>query len=152
MKEKSSEPARGLLVRLWDEAWEDGLWATPWKQALDGLSAEQAAWRPGEGRKSIWEIANHICFWREHELRGLVGEKVTKDEIERRNFEMPVETSESAWQATRGRLAATHRQIRAAIADERNDLARLQYPLAHDSYHVGQIMTLRAFQGLPPVA
>jgi uncharacterized damage-inducible protein DinB len=137
---------------MWDEAWEGGLWAAPWKQSLDGLTAEQAAWRPAAGRHSIWAIAAHICFWREHELRRLSGESVPKEEVERRNYEPLEDTSDAAWQDLRSRFAETHRQLAVAFADERSDIARIQYLVPHDNYHIGQIMTLRALQGLPPLS
>lgn len=39
----------------------------------------------------------------------------------------------------------------AAIADAGHTLDRLQYVPYHDSYHVGQIMLLRALQGMKPI-
>lgn len=151
MSQVNEESSRQLLVRWMDEAWDGGLWAAPWKQALEDLSARQAAWRPAEDRKNIWELVNHVCFWREHELRGLAGDKVSKEETDRRNFEPLTDLSDAAWDATRRRFIETHRKLRTAMADERTDLARVQYLLPHDSYHIGQIMTLRAQQGLAPI-
>lgn len=31
--------------------------------ALRGVRAEQAAWTPTPGRKSIWALALHIAYW-----------------------------------------------------------------------------------------
>ncbi len=151
MSKVGDESARRFLVRTWDEAWEGGLWAVPWKRALEGLTPEQAAWRPAEGRHSIWQLVMHVCYWREHELRKLAGETVPREEIERRNFEAPADTSEAAWQATQDRFAQTQHRLAAAFANEATDLSRIQYLVPHDSYHVGQIMTLRALQSLPPL-
>jgi uncharacterized damage-inducible protein DinB len=147
----TQENGRQLLMRMWKEAWEGGLWAAPWKDALEGLTPEQAALRQGPGRRSIWEIAAHVCFWREHELRKLAGEKVPGDEIEARNYERPMDVNEGDWRDVRRRFEETHHQIAAAMADEKNDLSRIQYLIPHDNYHVGQIMTLRAMLGLPPI-
>ena len=151
MSDINNESARQLLVRMWDEAWESGLWATPWRNVLEGLAPDQAALRQGPERKSIWEIASHMCFWREHELRKLAGEKVSEEEINARNFQPPAEAGDAEWRSLRKRFQETHRQIGAATADRNNDLSRLQYLLPHDSYHAGQIMTLRAMLGLPPI-
>src|SRR5688500_14177758 len=152
MSQAIAETGRGLLVSWWDEAWESGLWAAPWKSVLEGVSAEQAARGPSQGRNSIWQTVNHMCFWREHELRRLAGETVGSEEVNRRNFEAPADGSEAAWASARERFAATHRQILAALAVERSDISRIKYLLPHDSYHVGQIMTLRALHGLAPIA
>ena len=151
MSQDAQKTGRELLVSWWDEAWESGLWAAPWKSVLEGVSAEQAAHGPGPGRNSIWQTVNHICFWREHELRRLTGETVGSDEVNRRNFEAPAGSSEAGWAAARERFGATHRQIRAVLADERSDISRIKYLIPHDSYHVGQIMTLRALHGLAPI-
>lgn len=147
----SVETSRQHLVRWMDEAWESGLWAAPWKRALEGISAQQAAWRPGPGRNCIWEIVNHICFWREHQLRKLAGQDVSKQEVEQRNFEMPPAVTEDAWRDAEARFERTHRQFRAALADDTKDLKPLEYLIPHDSYHIGQIMTLRAMQGMKPI-
>jgi uncharacterized damage-inducible protein DinB len=151
MSQVNDESSRQLLLRWMDESWEGGLWAAPWKRALEGLSAEQAAWRPANARKSIWEFVNHMCFWREIELRRLAGETISKEEIHSGNFETLHESGEAAWESSRTRFAQTHQKLREAIADPHSDLARIQYLIPHDSYHIGQIMFLRALQGLPPI-
>jgi hypothetical protein len=151
MSQVNDETSRQLLSRWMEEAWEGGLWAAPWKRVLEGLSAQQAAWRPAEGRKSIWELVNHVCFWREHELRKLAGEEISKEEVHQRNFEPPADTSDGAWQMSRHRFEQTHQRLREAIVQPGTDLARVQYLIPHDSYHVGQIMALRALQGLLPI-
>lgn len=145
------ENARDLLVRWMDESSKDGLWAAAWPKALEGLTPQQAAWKPAPERRSIWQIVNHITFWREHEIRNLAGEKPGPEEVERRNFEEPQAVTEAAWDDARERFAQSHKRIRDLIADERTPLERVQYLIPHDAYHIGQIMTLRALQGLPPI-
>jgi uncharacterized damage-inducible protein DinB len=135
---------------MWKQAWDEGLWAAPWKDVLGGLSPDQAALRQGPERRSIWEVAGHVCFWREHELRKLAGEKVPEEEINARNYQPPANATEDGWRSLRERFQETHRQIGAAIVDAK-DLERLQFLLPHDCYHTGQIMTLRAMLGLPPI-
>src|SRR6187549_87035 len=64
---------RELLTKWWGEAWDEGLWAAAWGKAIDGLTAKQAATQPAPGRKSIWQIVNHMIFWRENHLAQLAG-------------------------------------------------------------------------------
>ncbi|MBI4719331.1 MAG: DinB family protein [Planctomycetes bacterium] len=142
---------RQTLVALWLEAEKSGLWHVAWSKAAAGLTAAQAAWKPQPGRHSIWQIVNHMIYWREHELRTLAGKKPDDAETSRRNFEEPRETNESVWTATVARFGESHAQVAAALGDERNSLDRLRNLLAHDSYHVGQVMYVRSLQGLPPV-
>lgn len=143
---------RESLVKWWDEAWKTGLWAAAWSKAVDGLTPQQAAWKPAAGRNCIWQMVNHMLFWREENLRRLAGEPGTADDEKARlNFLAPAEVTEAAWRAARERFAATHARLSKAFADPRTPLEQVSYLLPHDAYHVGQIMYVRALQGLPPI-
>lgn len=142
---------REPLVKLWEEAWEEGLWAAAWGKAVDGLTPEQAAWKPHPERHSIWQIANHILFWREDTFRTLAGDKPDQVEVDRRNWEEPAEVSAPAWEGTRRRFAESHQEIVRTLRGEETRLNRFLYHLPHDNYHVGQIMYLRAMLGLPAI-
>ena len=58
---------RDELLKLWNDAWTEGLWAAAWGKAIDDLTPAQATWTPAPGRHSIWQIVNHVIFWREHD-------------------------------------------------------------------------------------
>ncbi len=142
---------RATLARLWSEFWDRGLFAAPWELAVD-VSAAQAAWSPAPGRKSIWQNVNHVIFWRTyvvHRLRG--GANKSEAEINAANWAVPDPPTESAWARARKDLEASHRLIEAAVADPALGTERLEYLLAHDAYHLGQIMYIRALQGMPPI-
>lgn len=146
---------RDDLLKLWNDAWTSGLWAAPWSRAFDDLTPHQAAWSPksvnGEKRHSIWQIVNHMIFWREHDVRSLAGDKPTADEKQRRNFEPTPPPAAAAWDATKSRFAETQQQISEAIANPGNSLDRLQFLIHHESYHLGQIMFIRAMLGMQPI-
>jgi len=157
---------RNDLLKHWNDAWTGGLWYAPWGKALDDLTPQQAAWSPATAsasasaggaasqpkRHSVWQIVNHMIFWREHALRSLIGDKPSPQEVERRNFELPpAKPTAEAWESTRRRFAEAQQQVRDAIADPKNSLDRLQYLIPHDSYHIGQIMYVRAMLGLKPI-
>lgn len=140
------------LQRWWDTAWRDGLWAVGWEKALDGLSPQDAAWRPAAGRHSIWQIVAHMIFWREDGLRRMAGGGPPDAETLRKlNFPEPAEISAAAWEQTRARLSATQQRMHEALGDERQGIERIEYVLPHDMYHVGQIMYLRSMLGKPPI-
>jgi uncharacterized damage-inducible protein DinB len=141
------------LAKWWDEARDAGAWYAPWREALEGLTAEEAAWRPAVGRHSIWDIVNHMTHWRAYFVyRNTGGAPLSEEEVARRNWQPPAEVSEAAWQAARARLAACHAQVRALLADAGRPAPPkpqldLRYLLFHDSYHFGQIMYIRALLG-----
>lgn len=143
---------RSELVTWWDEAWTSGLWAAAWGKAVAGLTPQQAAWSPGPGRRSIWQQVNHMVFWRTISLRRLRGGKgPSEDELRRGNWQGPAKVTPAAWRATIKRFADSHKKVRTAMANKKNPLDRVRYLVPHDNYHVGQIMLLRALQGMEPL-
>lgn len=142
---------RSTLLAHWNEAETKGLWAAPWNKCVADVTAAQAAWKPHPKRHSIWQLVNHIGFWRRHELLNLRGEKPDDAEVTRRNWEEPSDPTPPAWVTAVRWLSESHRQIAHAMADERNSLERLRFLLPHDCYHFGQIMYVRALQGLAPI-
>ena len=144
---------RDRLLAMWDEFWAEGLWFGSWSEALDDLSPQQASYKPQEHVHSIWQLANHVAFWREETLKTLAGEaRATPMQLEKMNFAEPARQTPEAWAETRARLKESHDRVRAAIADESKSLDRLWYHLVHDSNHLGQILYIRRLQGLPPVS
>lgn len=145
---------RERLKKLWEEAMSDGLWYAPWGKALDGLTPAQAAWKPAEGRHSIWQLVNHIIFWQDYTLRTARGQKPAREEFakesERRNWEEPADSSAAAWTEARDRFLASYRAM-VDLVETAEATDRLLYHLLHESYHFGQIMYLRAMQGLAPI-
>jgi uncharacterized damage-inducible protein DinB len=143
---------RAGLLKFWNDAWNEGLWAAAWSKSVADLTPEQAAWKPAAERHSIWQIVSHMIFWRRNELRRLdTGVAPTQEEIARLNFPEPAEVSANAWRKTVRELEETQQRIAAAMADERMSIQRVAYLLPHDCYHFGQISYLRALLGLKPI-
>lgn len=148
-----------LLDSFWTDAWGEGLWAAGWEKALEGLTAQQAAWSPPNApgvsagsRHSIWQHVLHMCFWREEGIRMLADPvKPTPAAIAAGNFPPVANTSEPAWVATKARFAASQRRIGEVFKTPGADTSRLRYMIPHDCYHFGQIALIRAMLGLPPI-
>jgi hypothetical protein len=146
-----------LLFVLLDEAYEKRTWHGPnLKQALRGVTAKQAAWRPARGRHNIWEIALHAAYWkyvvRRKTERGKRGSFVLKGS----NFFLrpePGANTETAWSADKRLLEREHRELRMAIEKLRGTprweklLPKLWGVAFHDIYHAGQIRLLRRLSG-----
>jgi hypothetical protein len=143
---------RTTLLKLWDESWTDGLWAAPWSKATAGVTPQQAAWKPAPDRHSIWQNVNHVSAWRELTLTRVDGRPgPRREDMDALNFAEPAAPTEAAWRDACARLKRTHDDCRAVIASPSGDISRLLYHLPHDMYHLGQIMQLRALQGLAPI-
>lgn len=145
---------RSELLEWWDEAFNETVWWAAWRKAIEGLSAEEAAWSPTPGRHSIWQIVNHLMFWHEYFVhRNTGGEPKTLVEIDVLNWQDIDDVSEDAWQRTCDQFIGSHARVRELLTDPAVSGAppkpefELRYLLFHGCYHIGQIMYIRALLG-----
>ncbi|UCG33978.1 MAG: DinB family protein, partial [Phycisphaerales bacterium] len=133
---------------------------------IEGLTAEQALWRPAPERRCIWELALHMLHWetavaarmQERPMPGMDNPWPTlpawQDEVERDRCwaELIAEVKRS-----RAELIQALKVLDPAEPYPHPDLAEVPHWIAgagaqvHDSYHLGQVAILRAMQGLPAV-
>ena len=142
-----------LLLALLDEAYEEKTWHGPnLKQSIKGVTARQAAWRPGSGRHNIWEVTLHAAYWKYALRRRIEGGKRGSFALKGSNFFPRPEKgnlNEAAWAADKRLLEREHRALRAAVAQVLRTprAARFTpqlYGIAfHDIYHAAQIRLLR---------
>jgi hypothetical protein len=141
---------RQSLLALWNASYTEGIWFGSWSHAVKDLTPEQAAWSPKPGSHSIWQLVEHVVFWREVTLDLLAGRpRPSHADTQRRNFPIPPAITEEAWERSKQRLKDTHGAIARAISDESLSLERPRLHLAHDSNHLGQILYLRRMMDLP---
>jgi uncharacterized damage-inducible protein DinB len=142
-----------LLLALLDEAYSKKTWHGPnLRQSLKGVSAKQAAWRPGRGRHNIWEIALHAAYWKYAVRRRLEGGKRGAFIFKGSNFFARPENgnaSEAAWRADRAILETEHRELEKTIRQvlktpqTTKRLSMIYGVTFHDVYHAGQVRLLR---------
>src|SRR5688572_21914148 len=54
---------KAQLLASIDEAYEKKAWHGPnLRGTLRGVTADEASWRPGEGRHNIWELTVHAAY------------------------------------------------------------------------------------------
>jgi len=146
---------------LLQELLEEGYWKKAWhgpnlKQALKGVTAKEAAWRPASGRHNIWEETLHAAYWKYDVRRILEGGKRGSFVLKGSNFfarPQKGRATDAAWKADKDILENEHEQLREAVRKTLKrgavrNVARLIYGVAfHDIYHAGQIRMLRRLQG-----
>lgn len=141
------------LLTVHDHISTAGHWITPLREALDGVTAAEAAWKPAADERSIWEITLHVTGWTEWAAGFLRGQDTEVTDWP------PVATGEAAaWEAARARLDAALEAFRAGIAARTPDdlfvaptpavtatsrFVGIQSILVHNAYHAGQITKLR---------
>lgn len=124
------------------------------KEALEGVTAEQAASKPIANAHSIWELAHHIGAWAEIVRRGIAGEKfeITAE----MNFPPVTATTDSAGTASLQQLDDIHSALSAAVSElpesRLGEIAveggstiyvLLHGVAQHHIYHAGQIVLLK---------
>ncbi len=133
------------------------------RDAVSGLSAEQAAGHPIAGAHSIWELVSHVGAWADIARERIAGRTV--DVTAERNFPSVDEVSEAAWQDSVHIMEARYAALAAAVApmtaaELRADAGAGQPPVEvvvrgvveHGVYHAGQMSLLRRGLGISPPA
>ena len=146
---------------LEDEAWQ---WQPPLRGALRGLTAAEAAWKPARERHSIWQIVRHLILWKRGVLDAWNGTPPDGKALDDADWH-DAAGGDAAWDRDRRTLLEISEQFlsRARGLDDAalakpilwykggntQPLAmRLVRTTTHDVYHAGQIMYLRALQGI----
>lgn len=154
VKEVLSEQLTGTFDR--------SLWFTCGDEALKGLLAEQASWKPSLALNSIWEILAHLNYYNYAYLQRFKGIDYTYPKNENsETFDSGEGNSEEAWKAECDNFSAIlgeFRELVEAAADEKFDgevsptnkgpwgsvLGQINI---HNAHHIGQIVILRKLQG-----
>jgi len=153
--------ANHIHTTLEDEQWQ---WQPPLRGALRGLTTAEAAWKPAPERHSIWQIVRHLMLWKRGVLDAWNGEPPDGARLDAADWHEATGT-EAEWERDRRTLLEMSEQFltRAQALDDaglsqsivwyRDGPAqalamRLVRTTTHDIYHAGQIMYLRALQGI----
>lgn len=157
----SKPTAIDSMLAAIDEAFDRRSWhGTNLKGSIRGLSAANAEWRPGPGRKSVADVVVHCAYWKYIVRRKLRNEPKGSFSLAGSNwFALESPLSEAAWKGYVKLLVEQHRALRATVAEL--DLADVERKppgskvtrgmfvrgvAAHDVYHAGQIQVLKALR------
>ena len=133
--------------------WQAGLF-----QLVEGLTLEQALWKPSEDRHCIWNVVKHIIFWKTYAIAYI--RKTQKPDYEKDNWsKLPDAPSVNDWQNELKLLKENHDEFKNLIRNfgaelfntENKEANYIREIINHDSYHSGQIGLLRVMQGLKPI-
>lgn len=154
-----TSPRVALLLQAIDQAYDRKSWHGPvLRGSLRGVTAVEAAWRPGPRRHNIWEIALHAAYWKYTVLRRLSRLAELRFPIPGSDFFPRPQgaPTEAAWRADLKVLADFHHDLRAAVGTlteaqldavpegSKTRVSDLVLGIAyHDIYHAGQIQLLK---------
>ncbi|WP_411350022.1 DinB family protein [Paenibacillus sp. WLX2291] len=151
-----------LLLLQKDQIWKDEDWIVPLSLALEGLTAQQAAWQPQGDNLTIRQYVNHIQHYNQRVLnRHQDKDPGAEAENNLQTFGSPGDPyDEAGWQQLVRDVTDTSLALRDMIDAYDDESLAAPYPdthinrgqqlagwLIHDAYHAGQIVLLRKLQG-----
>ena len=149
------------LLKQYDSCYDENGWFVAVRNALDGVTAEQAAWKPEGTDNSIWESLAHISYYNNAYLERFKGVDYKYDITDNDETFRSDERTGDAWRsevANFDRIMTDWRELIAAADDSKlnssvsatNDATWTELIAnvnAHNAYHGGQILLLRKLQG-----
>ena len=160
-KPKARSQQLDELLFLIEQSYNKKDWhGTNLRGSIRGLSAREAAWRPGTSRHNIWEIMVHCAYWKYVVRRRILGEKRGSFPLKGSNwFQRSADLSEQAWREDIKLLESCHRSLLDAVSQlnpgelssspagsKVSNLAIIVGIASHDVYHAGQIQLLKRLQ------
>lgn len=133
-------------------------WQGSLLKLLEGLTLQQALYKPAPDRHCIWEYLRHIIYWKHWAITYVkTGEKLNAKED---NWApLPEVQNETTLQDDINKLKSQHDECKVISGNLGDDLFTsteekivfFRQLLYHDCYHAGQIGMLKAMQGINPV-
>ena len=148
--QKPPTTLKGVLLEQLRTTHDKEDWFVPAKIAVQGLTAEQAKWTPGNGNHSVGQLTYHLVFWNTQELARFKGEPAPK--FSGNNDETFNNFDSKQWNDLVKQLddvlTEWEKAVEAAddkkIAESASEIAHVG---AHNAYHIGQIVYVRKLQG-----
>src|SRR5688500_3543288 len=146
----SAQSLKSVLLNQVKTTHDKEDWFVPINVALKGVTAEQAVWKDGSENHSIGQLANHLLFWNERQVKVFKGEKL--EPFNGNNDETFNAFTKEQWTQTLKKLDDVLVELEKIIQD--SDEASLKSWAetignisTHNAYHTGQIIFVRKLQG-----
>ncbi|MBS1604229.1 MAG: DinB family protein [Bacteroidetes bacterium] len=147
---KTPPTLKSILLHQLQNTWNQQDWFVPVSKAVEGLTAQQAMWKPSDSSHSVGQLAYHLLFWNRQELDKFNGRKPSA--FDGNNDETFTSFNEATWASTVEQLNQVMKDWETAIKNA--DDAKLQswYDIiahisTHNAYHTGQILYIRKLAG-----
>ena len=148
--QKPAPTLKSVLLQQLKDTHTNSNWFVCADVAVAGVTPEQANWKDGKGNHSVGQLAYHIWFWNERNLRNMKGEHPEK--FSGNNDETFDKFDAKSWAETVQKMDAVLTELEKMV--ENADEAKLKaiattiaYINAHNAYHIGEIVMVRKEQG-----
>jgi uncharacterized damage-inducible protein DinB len=150
-----------ILVEQFTTCYDKNTWFVALKNTLDGLTADEAAWKPAGADNSIWEIVSHLNYYNFAYVERFKGVDYQYPADDNDATFVAGDASNEAWKAEIAKLDSIMKEFRDLISGA--DETKFGEPVsasnpaswatlisninAHNAHHGGQIVLLRKLQG-----
>ncbi|HTR02285.1 MAG TPA: DinB family protein [Thermoanaerobaculia bacterium] len=142
---------KSILLEQFQTTHANQDWFVPASKAVEGLTADQAAWKDGNANHSIAQLVSHLIFWDTEQLARLQGKPVPPYSG-KNDDTFNASLNKASWDQMVKDLDRILTDWEKAIASA--DDATIQkwassiaHVSAHNAYHTGQILYIRKQQG-----
>ena len=147
---KSPTDLRGVLLEQLQTVHNQKDWFVSIREAVDGVTADQANWSDGKGNHSVGQLTYHILFWNRRALAEFKGQDPGK--LSGNNEETFNNFDAKQWSETVKELDDVMTDWEKAVqsADEekiKKNASLIAHLGAHTAYHLGEIVVVRKEQG-----
>ena len=148
------------LIQQFTTCYDKNGWFVAIRNAIEGITAEQAAWKPEGADNSIWETLAHVCYYNYAYLQRFKGIEYEYD-VADNDETLKGGSSEAEWNGVVGKFDSVMSEFRDLL--EGADQTVFDQPVpskpnvtwaeliadinAHNAYHGGQILIIRKLQG-----
>ncbi|MEO8572934.1 MAG: DinB family protein [Pyrinomonadaceae bacterium] len=150
---------KDILLDQFANCFDDNGWFVATKNAIAGVTAEQAAWKPAGADNSIHEIINHLNYYNNAYLQRFKGEAfeykiadndATFDEGDTESWEAEAARFDAIMNGWREEIGKADESKFDELAPPRNEISwatLIGNINTHSAHHGGQIVLLRKLQG-----
>lgn len=142
------------ICHLFDDLQQGDCWiGLNMQQVLEGVSNSTAAQKLHEKGNCIWQLVNHIIYWRKTVMIRLQGKNAQPPMPD---MYLPDQPDDTSWQTTLAHFEEVYRQLHQMITgfdesalDKASPMKGQTYYqllmgcLQHDAYHMGQIQLIK---------
>ncbi|MBK8302876.1 MAG: DinB family protein [Pyrinomonadaceae bacterium] len=152
---------KDILIEQFNACYDKNTWFVALKNTLAGVTAADAAWKPGGVDNSIWEIVSHLNYYNFAYVERFKGVDYQYPADDNDATFVAGDATEEAWKAEVAKLDAVMTEFRDLIKNA--DDSKFDEPVsatnpaswatlisninAHNAHHGGQIVLLRKMQG-----
>jgi len=143
----STSKLKSILLQQLRDTHNEKNWFVSEKQAVAGLSSEQAAWSDGKNH-SVGQLVNHLNYWNSAHLANFKHQPAPKVPDNDATFAF----DPKQWDAALKEFDQVMTELEALVqSSDDTTLAKIARTIGliaeHNAYHIGEMVTSRKRQG-----